>query len=434
MIDPDNACLDRKCFCSDFQPDPDSDPSAQPEFIQYPDSACNFPCPGDPAEKCGGIVELSPTLLKRQISTGNPTELVLLTLYKNTLDDVGPESSNSSSSSGPTLTPPSQTSSSSPPLQSSASNPKSLTSLFSSSSATQSPNSATPSGSSSMSPVPPPSSSLSSGTLSQPPSGSSSLTLTLSPTTISTTYITVCAMHSYTCPIPTATRVTTTVTLLHCGCTEMSPAEVPMTTTVVPFCPNSGAGSYADAGIGIAPVAEDTTLTTLTIPCTSSITAMQSAVDSWSASAHAAAAAAAEAAGSTFATASAGSQAPPYSSPPAPLSMPWPSASLPVRPTRTFTLAVATENLRFPNLTHVSTGVDHSSRQSPSLSSSLGSSTGSAAGSAPAPGSGSGAASSSAAMSRHQISSLLLSSSGWSRVGFVIAVVVVARVVDWADA
>ena len=211
-----------------------------------------------------------------------------------------------------------------------------------------------------------------------------------------------------------------------------------MTTTVVPFCPNPAAAQSPDISAGISEVAEETSLTTLTIPCTRSIAVMQSAVESWSASASAAAAA------SVFATAwasasAAASARPPYRLPPAPSAMPpvpaSASASLPTRPTKTFTLAVATENLHFPNLTHVTTGAGDSSRRlssgpSPNPSSSVGSA------SAPAPASGSGALRSAA--SRHQAPRLLSTSwwwRWWCQIGLAIGVVSgMCTATDWLEA
>ncbi|KIW53219.1 hypothetical protein PV05_08809 [Exophiala xenobiotica] len=294
--------FDAECFCSSFNGTPsDSD------CVTYPDSACNVPCPGDAAQKCGGIAELPSRFAKRQFSGGDNV-VVLITTYNNTLANVDPGGLSTASTSSTTLAPSlSSSTSTSPPLP-----PPSTTStaaMESTSSTTASAPtqidspilaSTTPTASSHI---------ISSSTL--PLTSSSNAGLTLSPTTISTTYTTVCASHLYTCPTPTATHLTTTVVALHCGCQDMLGPSVPMTittTVVLVPCPSSEeypypphlnvAGGEGDAG-EVPPVSMTLTTTTLTVPCTESISSMASDVQRWYASASASAAAAAAAATAT---------------------------------------------------------------------------------------------------------------------------------------
>lgn len=122
------------------------------------------------------------------------------------------------------------------------------------------------------------------------PTGSISSTR-LWPTVISTTYTTICEIHPSICPTPTPTCLSTTITVLHCGCTELPEPSVPMTTTVVPCGRQCQLGTHEldsshDSGKWndwheLAGTEGHEMFTTLNIPCTNDIQVLQTSVEAW---------------------------------------------------------------------------------------------------------------------------------------------------------
>ncbi|KAJ9610218.1 hypothetical protein H2200_004995 [Cladophialophora chaetospira] len=296
------------------------------DLTEYPVSACNTTCPADPTEKCGGKVSTSSSpsrFLRRQITNANG-DTILLTLYNNTAAaEIGGSStsammttSSGAMTGGPGLG--SMTSSNvngggsasfstpAPPLVSSttgAGAPAGSTSF--SGANTDDANLGSMSTTSTIAGTFPSSTSgvdVSAILTSFPSSSSSSLSSSsLSPIVISTTYTTICALDPIICPTRTETCLATTVTVLHCGCTDTPVPEVPMTTTVVEACPTAPA-QHAQAGgaaggnnVGNGQEGNAAPMTTLTVPCASAISSLEASVTSWSASASAQASAAAHA-------------------------------------------------------------------------------------------------------------------------------------------
>lgn len=246
------------CYCAD-------DPIVATYFITYPDSDCETPCAGNPSQSCGGTIDGN-TKEKRQAGS-------LLTIYTN--GDIVPLNGAVSSS-----------------------NPSSaLTSTSASSNVIVGPGGISSQGqivigtTSSLSII------LSSGTLSSTsttsvlsgatvilgagvgslsaartssPAMTASISITLQPTAISTTFVNVCDICEH-----GMTTATTIITMMHCGCTEsvndigstihVPPPSVPMTTTV----------KTCNCGIEKAP-----STTEVTVPCTSQIEEMSSSMAS----------------------------------------------------------------------------------------------------------------------------------------------------------
>jgi hypothetical protein len=295
-------------------------------LISFPDVECNIPCPGNPAEICGGLVSSSISrFVRRQGSGMGRTSEILLTIYENGLlvpasggsvpssstaasSSIEPSSINTSSQTlSPVPTPPISTSmgaiSLPPPGASSpsspvVSNPPSTTSswsYFSSFVDSVQPvivvNSTTGSSSSSTtgsigigfdpgagstrgtftSPGPP--------LTTPPPSSGSPISrppYSIIPIIVSTVWIEVCDVCEH-----GTTQLATTVTVMHCGCTQsialsgnivtVPPPRVPMTVTVEECaCGEGGAASS----------------TILTVPCSSAIeeasASVAAAMSAWS--------------------------------------------------------------------------------------------------------------------------------------------------------
>ena len=259
------------CYCGD-QVD------ALDGFTQSPDGLCTVPCPGDESESCGGSVvgenenegggvgkrvEEIAGMGKRQ-QAGGAGQVVLLTVYEN--DSLVPggggvgvtSSTPGGAGGGGTTTPPMPVSSSlgSVPM----------------SSAPSTTSSAPGGGGFTIGDAP-------GAGGSDPLTTASVITLSPSPANllpfvVSTVWIDICS----TAP-QTTTELTTTVTVLHCGCTAsadaanslepIAPPAVPMTTTVKQCaCGENGASSR----------------TMITLPCASAIAQAQSSVASASAS------------------------------------------------------------------------------------------------------------------------------------------------------
>lgn len=317
-----------QCYCSSYN---ETIPNPEIDYIRYPDSACNTPCPGNPSQKCGGVVivprpspSISLTLLKekRQFSTENEGEAIIVTVYNGTLEDAepGPPSSSSTpDSSTPDGTATSTpgvsatngagigSTSSSTTLSSSASEiPGTSSSLSSiclssmtSNSVSQAINPTLGSTSTTVTntSIPPSSSSPAPSTAPNPSSTSSSSSspVTLWPTVISTSYTTICPIHPSICPTPTPTCLSTTITVLHCGCTDLPRPSVPMTTAIAPCGHVCSAGretwnssppeNHETGGWNdwheVSGVVETEILTTLTIPCTREIQELQLSVEVW---------------------------------------------------------------------------------------------------------------------------------------------------------
>ena len=247
------------CYCGD-QVD------ALDGFTQNPDGLCTVPCPGDESESCGGSVvgenenegggvgkrvEEIAGMGKRQ-QAGGAGQVVLLTVYEN--DSLVP----GGAGGGGTTTP--------VPVSSSLGS-------VPTSSAPSTTSSAPGGGGFTIGDAP--------GAGGSDPLGTASVVAlspspaTLLPFVVSTVWIDICS----TAP-QTTTELTTTVTVLHCGCTAsadaansppepVAPPSVPMTTTVKQCaCGENGAPSN----------------TTITLPCVSAIAQAQSSVASASSS------------------------------------------------------------------------------------------------------------------------------------------------------
>ena len=271
-----------QCYCSSYSRP--IDPSQ--DFIKYSDSACSITCPGDITQKCGGKVSMASRLAKRQI-VGSGGDMILLTLYNNTAGDVIMSSSMTSTITtasavtdgpgGASMSMSNVFSTPAPPLVTTPS-------ASSSDAGSQTDNPILNSASTPSPPV-----DTDSAVLHSLVSSQLSQSQTLSPILISTTYTMICPYHPAVCPIRTETCFTTTVTALHCGCTETPLPEVPMTTTVVEGCATTSPSNENDdaqsGGNEATGEQEDDSfpMTTLTVPCTESISSLEASVTAWSA-------------------------------------------------------------------------------------------------------------------------------------------------------
>ena len=206
------------------------------DYVTYPDWFCNYPCRGNAVEKCGGITTRPTSKEKRQLPVEtNDEEVVLLTVYNTTFD--GDEIDENDGTG--TMTSSSTLASITPTLG------------------------------------PFPSSIQSSPNLSP---------TDIHPVIISTSYTTICPSHPILCPTPTPTLLSTTITVLHCGCTaqgqQPQKPTVPMTmiTTMIP-CQGS-CGSHRQGAAATAS-SSSSSLITLTVPHTSEIAILESSVRAW---------------------------------------------------------------------------------------------------------------------------------------------------------
>ncbi|RVX73283.1 hypothetical protein B0A52_02925 [Exophiala mesophila] len=227
------AVHDTTCLCSPFH---SSAVDMNIDYVTYPDWFCNYPCRGNAVEKCGGITTRPTSKEKRQLPVEtNDEEVVLLTVYNTTFD--GDEIDENDGTG--TMTSSSTLASITPTLG------------------------------------PFPSSIQSSPNLSP---------TDIHPVIISTSYTTICPSHPILCPTPTPTLLSTTITVLHCGCTaqgqQPQKPTVPMTmiTTMIP-CQGS-CGSHRQGAAATAS-SSSSSLITLTVPHTSEIAILESSVRAW---------------------------------------------------------------------------------------------------------------------------------------------------------